>query len=636
MNPRSHFFKELHRRNVTKVAVAYVVSAWLIAQVSDLVLDNFAAPDWAMRAVLVALAIGFPIALIISWAFEVTPQGVIPESQRDRTLQITDQSGKRLDRVIIGILAVVIIFLGLERFVFSGRDGKPGPATTAMPGIGAEAQQQTNSVQSRAPVPSDSSVAVLPFAVMSTGPDDTYFADGLTEEIINALSQLPQLMVTARTSAFHFKDQHLPVGEIADQLGVAHIVEGSVRRAGEQLRITAQLIRASDGFHLWSETYDRRTEDTFAVQQDIAEKVAAALNVVLDEDLRERMLQVGIRNVEAFTAHQKGHELFEKAHGTDADITLLRQGNQMFERAYTLAPELSDAYIQHADLYTHILMSEASGQLDGNITNEDIATAPAALKQDYDRAMQYARNADERVKFEADRALILGEWRGLNTLSDRSLGQTGCTAGYWIHLATGPFGKAREMQSAFTRMAECDPFTERATVHRITADLWLGRPELALQQSRVALQESTHHSLIWAEVMALAMLDQFSEARQAVANRPLTQEERPFVQSMLAALEGRKEASIEFQNTYLNRHGPNDQSSLVLEALRGNRAEANRLAGLIDRRPFGYMSLMQAIYLCACGAPFDLDAAPVFASKLAGSGLPWPPQRPLELPLKPW
>jgi TolB-like protein len=160
---------------------------------------------------------------------------------------------------------------------------------------------------------------VLPFTALSSGADDSYFADGLTEEIINALSALPDLLVTARTSAFYFKGKDVPIPEIAAALGVAHIVEGSVRRSGDKVRITAQLIRASDGFHLWSQTYDHSLGDDFAVQTRIAESVASALGVLLDERKRATMEDIGVRDVEAFVAYQRGAELFNRAHNEGAD-----------------------------------------------------------------------------------------------------------------------------------------------------------------------------------------------------------------------------------------------------------------------------------------------------------------------------
>jgi TolB-like protein len=466
-------FEELKRRNVFRVAVAYLVTAWVLLQIADLVLQNIHAPDWVIQAFMLALGLGFPVAVIFAWAFELTPEGLKKEKDVDRTQSITSRTGRKLDLAIIGVLTVAVVFLLIDRFSpESGEDS----ATNVSESIGNAATQTNNAIpanatSSRTPIRDGTSVtapehqaksiAVLPFTVMSTGPDDEYFADGLTEEIINALSQLPELMVTARTSAFHFKGQNVPIGDIAAQLGVANVVEGSVRRAGDQLRITAQLIRAEDGFHLWSESYDRRTEDTFAVQQDIAEKVATALNVLLDENQRQRMQQAGLKNVEAFIAYQKGMELFTRAHMEGVDFSLLRQSNQMLELVSAAAPGFGRAYIQHSDLFTHILIAQASGQLDGNITEADIETAPAALSNDYDQAVRHARNEGERLIAEADRALLLGEWRGLNSLSERALQVPGCEAALWAQFTSAPFGHAKTMQDAFARMAVCNPLDIR-------------------------------------------------------------------------------------------------------------------------------------------------------------------------------
>ncbi len=315
---------------------------------------------------------------------------------------------------------------------------------------------------------------MLPFVAMSNGPDDDYFTDGLTEEIINALAQLPDLLVTARTSAFHFKGQNVPIEDIARQLGVAHVVEGSVRRAGDQLRITAQLIRAEDGFHLWSETFDGRTTDTFAVQQDIAEKIALALDVVLDDTLRNRMRSVGISNVEAFIEYQKGRELFERAHGSDNLISLLRQGNAHFEAAVALAPDFPDAYQNITDLYSHILMSQANGELDGTITDDDVKYALENLRRNYELVVRYAGDASQRLSVEHDSALVLGNWNGLSALVDSSLSTTGCVAAYWIHFSSAAFGKARNLKEAFQRLATCDPLLTRSWRIMAEAQLWEG------------------------------------------------------------------------------------------------------------------------------------------------------------------
>jgi len=385
---------ELRQRNVFKVALAYLIGSWLLAQVADLVLSSFDAPGWAMRALVIALAIGFPIALFISWAFEVTPEGVVPESQVDRTVKFSQESGRRLDFSILLILSVIIIFMGLDRFVFSDRGGGQPERPAAEMGpdtISSEIPPDTKPTAGKLyPAPFQKSVAVLPFIVTSSGPDDDYFADGFTEEIINALSQLPDLMVTARTSTFHFKGQKLPIGEIATQLGVDHIVEGSVRRAGDQLAITAMLVRAGDGSKLWSETYERSTEDTFAVPDNISINVAESLSIVLDETQHKRMQDARVRNVDAYISFQKGVSLYNQAQQGSDKIRLLRQANQYFEDAISFYPTYSHAYIHHSDLYSHILITTASGRLDANINVADTEFSAGYLRADFSNAIRYA------------------------------------------------------------------------------------------------------------------------------------------------------------------------------------------------------------------------------------------------------
>ncbi|MCH5377901.1 MAG: hypothetical protein JJ992_28425, partial [Planctomycetes bacterium] len=486
------------------------------------------------------------------------------------------------------------------------------------------------------PAAARKSVAVLPFVAMSNGPDDDYFSDGLTEEIINSLAQLPDLLVTARTSAFHFKDRNGTIADIAAQLGVDHVVEGSVRRAGEQLRITAQLIRAQDGFHLWSETYDRGTEDTFAVQEDIAEKIALALDVVLDEQLRGRMRRAGIENVEAFTAYQKGRELLERAHGDDNLISLLRQANRYFEDTVALDPGIPEVYLQMTDLYDHILLSQANGELDGNITEEDILAAPANLAHNYDLAIRYAKNTGQRSAAEHDHALVVGDWNGLSALGERVLASSRCETAYWIQLSTGAFGEAGALRDVFLEMAACDPLLARNWNHITTSSLWLGDISGAIEAAETGMASVQSDWLTRNLVIALAADGRADQARQLARAHIRSDRERLFVQSQVSALAGDDDASRSYLEAFLDQHGPNDFLSLVMEASRGNQSEANRLATLIDSRPFGYMSLMQAIYMCVCGAPFDLEAAPDFASRLSASGLPWPPAKPLDYPLKDW
>jgi len=628
----SGLFEELKRRNVFRIGLAYLVASWLLLQIIDVIGPILHFSDEVARYLLFFAAIGFLPALIIAWVFEWTPEGVKLESEVDRSRSITPRTARKLDRAIILILLLAVSFLLFDKLALNSKE--PEPASTVQieePGPDLNVTGMPAAMQD-----ARKSVAVLPFVAMSNGPDDDYFTDGLTEEIINALTQLPDLLVTARTSAFHFKNRNVPIEDIASQLGVANVVEGSVRRAGDQLRITAQLIRAEDSFHLWSETFDRRTTDTFAVQQDIAEKIALALDVVLDDALRNRMRSVGIGNVEAFTEYQKGRELFERAHGDDNLVSLLRQANLHFEEAIELAPDFPDAYMNLSDLYSHILMSQANGELDGTITDDDVRTAPDHLRRTYELVVHYAGNAGQRLSAEHDSALVLGNWNGLSALADRALTTPGCETAYWVHFTSAAFGNAREMVNAFTRTAECDPLLTRPWVHMTEAKLWDGDIAGALSTGKAGMQAVQSEWLTRAYILALASDGSIAEAKQLANTHLRSDSEQLIAKFMVSAIAGDAPATLAYQEEFLGKHGPNDYISLIMEAARGNRSEANRLAELIDSRPFGYMSLMQAIYWCTCGAPFDLDAAPVFSSMLSGSGLPWPPAKPLNFPLKDW
>lgn len=223
------FFTELKRRHVFKVAAAYVVTGWVVAQAAEFLLESFSTPEWILQTLIVLLLLGFPIAIVLAWAFELTPDGVhLDSSVQDEPL--------------------------LE-------------AADAQPDLLEKSPKQ--------------SIAVLPFADMSPDHDQEYFSDGLTEELLNLLAKVPGLHVASRTSAFSFKGRQEDIREIADKLSVRHVLEGSVRKAGDQLRITAQLIKAQDGYHLWSETYDRSIENVFAVQDEIARAVVDSLKLQL-------------------------------------------------------------------------------------------------------------------------------------------------------------------------------------------------------------------------------------------------------------------------------------------------------------------------------------------------------------------
>jgi TolB-like protein/Flp pilus assembly protein TadD len=250
------FFVELRRRNVLRAAAFYAAAAWLVVQVATQVFPFFDFPNWSVRLIVVAAIAGFPFSLVFAWFYEITPEGLKRESEIDRSESITHHTGKKLDRLIIATLGLAVVVLLADRFVLHKDTDKTAPVF-------------------------DQSIAVLPFVDMSADRDQEYMSDGLAEELLDLLAKIPALHVTSRTSAFSFKDKNVDVGEIAKRLNVAHILEGSVRKAGNRLRITVQLIDARTDTHLMSETYDRTLDDIFAVQDEIAAAVVLKLKVAL-------------------------------------------------------------------------------------------------------------------------------------------------------------------------------------------------------------------------------------------------------------------------------------------------------------------------------------------------------------------
>jgi TolB-like protein len=268
-------FNELKRRNVFKVAIAYIVVAWLVLQVADVVLNNITAPGWVFKVLMLFLAIGFPFAAIFAWAFEMTPEGLKRESEVDRSQSITPQTGKKLNMMITGVLVLALGYFAYDKFVVSGqRDAALVEATTQA--VTEQVATEQLATTPEAVKETNKSIAVLPFVNMSDDASNEYFSDGLSEELLNLLAKIPELKVASRSSAFQFKGEKFDLKVVAQKLDVAHVLEGSVRKAGNQVRITAQLIKAEDGYHMWSETYDRSLDNIFAIQDEISAAVVGA------------------------------------------------------------------------------------------------------------------------------------------------------------------------------------------------------------------------------------------------------------------------------------------------------------------------------------------------------------------------
>ena len=603
----SSLFQELKRRNVFRVGLAYLAVAWLVLQAADIVLDNIAAPEWLMQALMLFMVIGFPVVLIFAWAFELTPDGLKKEEEVDRSQSITHQTGQKLNRTIIIVLVTAIAFLLVDKFVLQG-----------------ESSEVTVT---------DKSVAVLPFVAMSRGEDDEYFADGLTEEILNSLTRVPELLVTARTSAFHFKGQDIPIPEIAATLGVAHVVEGSVRREGDRLRVTAQLIRAADGFHLWSKNYNRETADTFGVQTDIAEEISSALGVVLNDTQLAQMREAGVRDPDAFIALQKGYEAFDAAHGTADQLGLLLEANSWFEKALEIQPGISDAHMLHADHYTHLLLSSVDNP---EISVAEQNAAYEKLVEDLDNAMQTAGDKSRRISAAMDLAIISGNWRSTPELFPQLVGGGGCGAAGWADAIGAPYGGAHELGLIAQRLVDCDPLSFNGWRWLSLSHIWAGEFDTAIETSRRGFDASPHIRVAQQLFFAYLAAGRLDDAEQVIETHLRTERNKLALRRALAAARG-DAALTKKLSARLRDIGAQTTTGIIASlATRGDRDAANERAAEVDAHPFGHLRLMLVPGSCYCGAPWDLEVTPNFAKLLEDAQLPWPPESPINWPLKDW
>lgn len=527
-----------------------------------------------------------------------------------RSRLIAPISDRRLIFVTIGLMAALILYFGV-------RDNVPEPDL---------------------PIPADGvnlkSVAVLPFLSLSSGEDDGYFADGLTEEILNSLAQLPELQVTARTSSFFFKGQNLLVPDVASRLGVAHVVEGSVRRDGDRLRIAAQLIRASDDVHLWSRTYNRERDDVFAIQEDIAESIAEVLGVVLDDSARERMHSAGIHDVEAFIAYQKGRETFIKAHQGMAISEALAVANAHFDSALEEAPGLTVARLMKADLRGHIIFEIAAGIRGESYTGE-IRETLAALREEYRLAVESSPAGNQRNLLDLERTLFSGDWTGLPFRIQKAMQPGQCPQMNWTALIAY-LGWAEQVVAKLREAITCDPLETSASYQLAWSLIWLGEPESALQVVTEAYDKGLSHASLndaryWA-LLALGRTKDVNSVRLDTEESRMTYDRR----ILQEALTGELAVARRMANDYWAGGDTDELSSMLIAAVIGDRATANDAAARIDASPGSAVTLSTAVFICFCGTPFDLDATPSFKARIEEAGFPWPPPKRIDYPAKTW
>ena len=617
------FLEELKRRNVIRVGIAYVLLGWVVLQGADFLLDLVGAPEWVIRAMAVFGLVGLPFALFFAWAFELTPEGIKRDAEVDRSRSIASQTGQRLNAVIIGLLAAAVGLLLADRFL------RRAPEDAAAVKTEPAAVVQTPAERAGA------SVAVLPFVAMSSGDDDGYFADGLTEEILNSLAQLPELLVTARTSAFQFKGQDVPVQDIAARLGVQHIVEGSVRRAGERVRVTAQLIRAADGFHLWSNTYDRTPEDVLTVQEEIAESIAAALDVVLDDDKRARMRRAGIGDVEAFIAYQKGIEAFGRAHGNSEPANVLPEANRWFDAALAIVPDIQTALYLRTDLFGHVLYNHATGT--SAATPEELATALEEIRSSLQQAMRAAQSEAQRNILDVERTIFLDDWTGIAARLDRAFVPGDCSPLNWMATVAAPYGWSEQVVGHVREEMRCDPLSGWNLAMQQIWEMWNGEPERALEVGERFLSEKGHHP--WVDDMrfwALLATGGYVDHPEVFGPNPDGSFFKVPRMIFLHAMRGELDTARGLLAESHAQHEVDDLTMVMIGAALGDRALANEHAARMDARVGGNLGLAEAVKACVCGAPFDLAATPNFRARLEEAGFPWPPPAIVRFPAKDW
>ena len=519
-------FNELQRRNVFRVTVAYIISGWLLAQVADLVLDNIGAPDWVMQTILLVLLLALAPVVFFSWAYEVTPDGIKREADVDRSNSITAVTRRKLDRTITFVLVLAVAYFAADKFLLSPTQ----PVAMPAPGVTRGEVMEESTISN--------SIAVLPFVNMSDDKANEYFSDGLSEELLNVLAKNPDLQVAARTSSFSLKGEKLSISEIAARLNVDHVLEGSVRKSGDQVRITAQLIRADNGFHLWSDTYDRSLENIFAVQDEIAGKITAALIPQI----------VGSTGSEITT---KGTSYYEPPADAYQDYLLARdyfnrRSSNDIKSSYDILQTLTREHPDYAEaqaLYAHVtFMSSArtGGEIPWIIAEQQVRRTlekASALNPDlpeiylvegqlhwrsfdsktaigfYERAIELNPSYAEAYRYLSDAAMALGQsdkaWEALEAA--RKLDPISVSTLGWVIAQATESDRPEMAADAMQVLRQIEPETaDDLQFHLHFGADRIAEAAIAIEDFQAKWPDADPHN--WAQARLYAMLGKTDEA----------------------------------------------------------------------------------------------------------------------------
>ena len=536
---------ELRRRNVLRMVVLYVVAAWLIMQVAEVIIGLANLPEWVGPTILALLAVGFPIALVFSWFYELTSEGISLEKDVEPGESITHVTGRRIDFLVISLLCAAVILFAYDKWWI-------GP-------------------------PPEKSIAVLAFENMSGDPDQEYFSDGISEEILNLLAQIPEMSVISRSSAFSFKGKDVRIPTVAEQLNVAHILEGSVRKEGNQVRINAQLINAHTDEHLWSETFDREltTTNLFAVQADIAQKVAHSLQATLAPEEETRVSDPPTDNFEAYEALLRGHIVLRE--GT---VESVYKAVEYYQKALALNPEFAEAYLAMADAYG--MAVETRGVADTVALEKIEEYSLKALQLDEGLGLAYAHLASTKR--------AVGQYEEAEKLYRQGMkyepGNAQILHGLGLNLRLQ--GRALESVPYYDRAARLDPLSLIINESRGSLLRDLGRFEEAEKQYRNTLLidpefVNTHWglgTLYWSMGQPRQATEWFENA---VRLTPYGDVFRSWLALMYLELGEDEQAQVVIDNSLSAVQGDND-AMLMNELLRIYRRQD--ISGLPDGRRF--------------------------------------------------
>src|ERR1700674_309256 len=525
-----NFFAELQRRNVYKVAAAYCVVSWLLIQIATQVFPIFEIPNWAARLVVFVLMLGFPVALVLAWAYELTPEGLQRTNEIDPSKSIARRTGRKLDFVIIGVLLAVIGVFAYQRFGPAGRPAAPNPPKK--------------------------SIAIIPFIDLSPSKDQEYFSDGITEQIINSLTHVHGLFVVARTTAFSFKNKNMDIREVGRQLGVNHVLEGSVSHGPGKLRVVAQLIDVATGYHLWSETYDSTDQDFLSLQSDVAKKEANALRIELQLSETTQLAKPLTHYPEAYDLYLRGRYFLNKR-----TVDSIQKALALFQQAVAKDSRFALGHSGIADSY--ILLGEYGATYPEEASKQAWPEASAAIALDDHLAAGYISRAMLLTDFEWNWPAAEVDFRKALELEPNSV-----AARHWYGFHLAELGRSDEALQVIDAAQKLDPISPIIRAAKAKISLMGRRYDQAIKQSREALDLQPNFapaSLIL--LQAYALREQYPEAI-AAAKR------------------------------YAEEHGKWNFELACVYALAGNKAELDKLMGEMTDETAQLSSYDKAV-LCA-------------------------------------